>query len=79
MMAAYSASKFGLEAFIDSLRVELKPWNIKVSGIEPGKIKTEIYKKTFSIIKEQNDNRNKNEVELYKDLLDIAYYNVEHA
>lgn len=38
----YSASKFALEALSDSLRVELQPWGISVSVIEPGLTRTEI-------------------------------------
>lgn len=29
MMASYSASKFALESFIDTIRVELAPWELK--------------------------------------------------
>jgi NAD(P)-dependent dehydrogenase (short-subunit alcohol dehydrogenase family) len=39
----YHASKFGLEAISDSLRVELQPWGIDVIAIEPGSIATEIW------------------------------------
>jgi len=42
----YAASKFALEALTDSLRVELRPWGISVSIIEPGKIITPIWKKS---------------------------------
>ena len=38
----YSASKFALEALSDSLRVELQPWGIAVSVIEPGATRTDI-------------------------------------
>ena len=38
----YSASKHALEGFFKSLRLELKPFNIKVSVIEPGFFKTNI-------------------------------------
>jgi len=38
----YSASKHALEGFYKSLRLELKPFNIKVSVIEPGFFKTNI-------------------------------------
>ena len=38
----YSASKFALEALSDSLRVELQPWGISVSVIEPGATRTDI-------------------------------------
>ncbi len=38
----YSASKFGVEALSDALRVELSPWNIHVSVVEPGAARTDI-------------------------------------
>ncbi|MBE9099026.1 SDR family oxidoreductase [Vacuolonema iberomarrocanum] len=38
---AYSASKFALEALSDSLRMELEPFNIAVTVIEPGPVATE--------------------------------------
>lgn len=42
-LGAYSASKFGLEAITDSLRMELRPWGISVSIIEPGGIATPLW------------------------------------
>jgi NAD(P)-dependent dehydrogenase (short-subunit alcohol dehydrogenase family) len=45
---AYSASKFALEALTDSLRLELRPWKIKVSIIEPGFIQTPIASKSLA-------------------------------
>jgi NAD(P)-dependent dehydrogenase (short-subunit alcohol dehydrogenase family) len=45
MAAPYCASKFALEAISDALRVELKPWGISVSLIEPGAVKTPIWDK----------------------------------
>jgi NAD(P)-dependent dehydrogenase (short-subunit alcohol dehydrogenase family) len=39
----YHASKWGLEALSDSLRVELQPWGIDVIAIEPGGVATEIW------------------------------------
>jgi NAD(P)-dependent dehydrogenase (short-subunit alcohol dehydrogenase family) len=44
-VAPYHISKFGLEAFSDSLRMEVKPFGIEVSVIEPGSVKTEIWRK----------------------------------
>jgi NAD(P)-dependent dehydrogenase (short-subunit alcohol dehydrogenase family) len=43
--AAYSISKYGLEAMSDGYRRELAPMGIKVAIIEPGPIKTEIWGK----------------------------------
>lgn len=37
----YSASKFALEGLSDALRMELAPFNIKVSVIEPGPVSTD--------------------------------------
>lgn len=42
---AYNASKFAMEAVTDSLRMELKPWGIHVSIVEPGNIDTPIWQK----------------------------------
>ena len=44
-LGAYSASKFALEAISDSLRIELRPWGIEVVVIEPGAIRTEIWRR----------------------------------
>lgn len=40
---AYNASKFGLEALADALRMELRPWGIRVSLVEPGPIRTDMW------------------------------------
>ena len=41
VIASYSASKFGLKAFNNSIRREVAPLGIKVSGIYPGPAATE--------------------------------------
>ena len=79
MMGSYCASKFALEGFVDTLRLELKPWDIKVSLLEPGKIKTEIYRKTLEDFETEHRSRSEKELELYQDLLKVARYNIENA
>lgn len=44
-LGAYAASKHALEAVADSLRVELRPFGIAVSIVEPGTIATPIWRK----------------------------------
>lgn len=41
-MTAYSISKYGVEAFSDALRREMRPWGVNVSIIEAGAHKTKL-------------------------------------
>jgi NAD(P)-dependent dehydrogenase (short-subunit alcohol dehydrogenase family) len=45
---AYSASKFGIRAITDALRLELRQWGIHVSLIEVAPVKTAIFGKTYA-------------------------------
>src|SRR3954447_9657581 len=40
---AYSASKYAVESLADALRIELRPWRIPVSLIEPGPIRSDMW------------------------------------
>ncbi len=47
-LGANCASKFAMEAFTDVLRMELKPWGISVSIIEPSYVVTPIWEKAVA-------------------------------
>ncbi|HJQ43414.1 MAG TPA: SDR family oxidoreductase [Jatrophihabitantaceae bacterium] len=51
-LGAYAASKFALEAIADALRIELHPWRIAVSLIEPGQIDTDIWRNAGDVLEE---------------------------
>lgn len=46
----YAASKFAIEGFSESLRLEMLPYGIHVSLVEPGAYKTNIWSKGFDYI-----------------------------
>ena len=45
MTGAYNASKFALEAIADAWRLELKPWGVSVSLVEPAMTDTDMWRK----------------------------------
>ena len=45
MTGAYHAAKFGIEAVGDVFRQELRPWDVRVSIVEPGSIDTPIWER----------------------------------
>lgn len=40
---AYNSSKFAVEGMADALRIELRPWKIKVSLVEPANTQTDMW------------------------------------
>jgi NAD(P)-dependent dehydrogenase (short-subunit alcohol dehydrogenase family) len=52
-MSPYNTSKFAIEAVGESLRHELRPWEIDVAVVEPGSIDTEIWSKGNEQIRER--------------------------
>lgn len=65
-LGAYAASKFALEAFTDSLRVELAPWGIWVAIVEPGTIATPIWRKGAALADEIAAGADPATIELYR-------------
>ena len=45
-VAPYAGAKFALEAFADSLSLELREWGIRVILMEPGNVATPIWRRT---------------------------------
>jgi NAD(P)-dependent dehydrogenase (short-subunit alcohol dehydrogenase family) len=64
-MAPYNASKFAVEAITDSMRQEMRPWDIYASCVEPGAIKTEIWGKGEDTIDQVAENLGERGTELY--------------
>jgi NAD(P)-dependent dehydrogenase (short-subunit alcohol dehydrogenase family) len=52
MRAAYNASKYALEGMADTLRMELRPWGIGVSLIEPAQTDTDIWRDAEAVLEE---------------------------
>jgi NAD(P)-dependent dehydrogenase (short-subunit alcohol dehydrogenase family) len=50
MTGAYNASKFALEGLADSLRIELRPWGIKVIVVQPSSTDTEMWSRALDKI-----------------------------
>jgi NAD(P)-dependent dehydrogenase (short-subunit alcohol dehydrogenase family) len=46
-MGAYSASKFALEGISEALYYEMRPWNIKVSLLQPGFVRSNSFKHVY--------------------------------
>jgi NAD(P)-dependent dehydrogenase (short-subunit alcohol dehydrogenase family) len=68
-LGAYAASKFALEALSDALRVELRPWGIRVVLIEPGSVKTPIWGKGQAGYEELERRTQGGRWELYADAI----------
>jgi NAD(P)-dependent dehydrogenase (short-subunit alcohol dehydrogenase family) len=66
-LAPYAASKHALEAVADSLRLELKPFGIPVSIVEPGSIRTAIWGRSAARADELAATMDAEVAELYAD------------
>jgi NAD(P)-dependent dehydrogenase (short-subunit alcohol dehydrogenase family) len=70
LVGAYNASKFGLEAVSDSLRRELHSHGVDVIVIEPGGVKTPIWKKGNALADEIVDGMPPDAERLYGPLME---------
>jgi NAD(P)-dependent dehydrogenase (short-subunit alcohol dehydrogenase family) len=64
-LGPYAASKHALEALADALRVELRPWGVAVSIVEPASIRTAIWTKGAARADELSDGFPREAAELY--------------
>jgi NAD(P)-dependent dehydrogenase (short-subunit alcohol dehydrogenase family) len=69
-MSPYNVSKFGIEALGESLRAEVKPWDIDVVVVEPGSIDTAIWGKAGQTVEQQRAKLTPAERRLYGKQLD---------
>src|SRR5262245_24828778 len=52
LVGAYAASKFALEAAADAMRMELRPWHIGVSIVEPAQTDTDMWRTADAMVEE---------------------------
>jgi NAD(P)-dependent dehydrogenase (short-subunit alcohol dehydrogenase family) len=79
LMGSYCASKHALEALTDALRLELQPWDIHVSIIEPGAIATSIWEKSLRTADELAGSAGSEQMKLYGNTMDRVKKIVEQA
>jgi NAD(P)-dependent dehydrogenase (short-subunit alcohol dehydrogenase family) len=70
-MGPYAATKFGLRALSDSLRVELRPWGISVSIVEIGDVNTRLWEKALAVIERSAEKLPQAGWELYGPIVQI--------
>ncbi|HFC93409.1 MAG TPA: SDR family NAD(P)-dependent oxidoreductase [Leucothrix mucor] len=63
---AYNASKYAIEGFADTLRLELRDTGIKISLIEPGPIESKFRANSLIALKENIDTESSVHRDLYK-------------
>jgi len=77
--AAYAATKAGMEAMTDCLRLELAPWNIELSIIVPGFIDTPTFEKSREAGKHLRDDPANPYQQLMHDMDEFASKQLEDA
>lgn len=62
---AYNASKFAIEGLADALRIELRPWKIPVSLVEPANTRTDMWESAQEVFDQGVAEMSERERELY--------------
>ena len=65
MEGAYCSSKFAIEGVADALRVELRPWGVKVVVVEPGPTNTEAWQGVNGMIEDMENRLSSEHRRLY--------------
>jgi NAD(P)-dependent dehydrogenase (short-subunit alcohol dehydrogenase family) len=78
LVGPYCASKFALRALSDSLRLELRPWGVRVILVDPGPTSTLIYDKARRR-DEPRDGTDRKAEELYGPMIERALAFTAHS
>jgi NAD(P)-dependent dehydrogenase (short-subunit alcohol dehydrogenase family) len=70
MTGAYNASKFALEAIADAWRLELRPWGIAVSLVEPAMTDTDLWRNAPETLEAEAAEMSAEHRDLYGEHLD---------
>lgn len=77
LMGPYVASKFAVEGIAQCLREELRPWDIAVSVVEPGPVKTPIWSKGRAYAAELEERLGPEAMAQYRDQVEAAKKGVD--
>lgn len=78
-LGPYSASKYALEAFSDSLRREVRKYGVRVSIVEPGPIATPIWEKSVTTATHLKSELSDEIMQLYGASLQKFFDNMQKA
>ena len=70
MTGAYNASKFALEGLADALRMEVRPWGVRVVLVEPAQVDTAIWQEAEQSLEEAVAGLSPVQRELYRKHID---------
>ena len=70
MTGAYNASKFALEAIADAWRLELRPWGVTVSLVEPAMTDTDLWRQAPETLEAETAEMSDAHRELYAEHLE---------
>ncbi|MEJ2667064.1 MAG: SDR family NAD(P)-dependent oxidoreductase [Deinococcales bacterium] len=76
LLGAYAASKFAIEALGDAFRLELEPWGLQVSIVEPGRVRTPIWRKSLGAGEARLARMPDEARELYADAIRVVAHGV---